>query len=252
MNFLKRKSGLVKFTAVLLSAVILIGAACALYLGDYYRADTDAIAAFTEGSTVDMQVAENGNLLWVPEEPSAGLIFYPGGKVDHAAYSPLMSELSDRGILCVLVQMPFRLAVLDMDAAEGIQAQYPQVQRWYIGGHSLGGSMAASYLDGSTDSFAGLILLGSYSTADLSKTDLSVLSIYGSEDQVLNLEKYQQYKVNLPEDFTEIVIEGGCHAFFGMYGPQEGDGTPTITNEEQLRRTAEAVAALIEQTPEIG
>ena len=232
MNFLKRKSGLVKFTAVLLSAVILIGAACGLYLGDYYPADADAIAAFSSGCTVEMQVAENGNLPWVPEAPSAGLIFYPGGKVDHAAYAPLMSELSDRGILCVLVQMPFRLAVLDMDAAEGIQEQYPQVETWYIGGHSLGGSMAASYLDGSADSFAGLILLGSYSTADLSETDLSVLSIYGSEDQVLNREKYQQYKVNLPEDFTEIVIDGGCHAFFGMYGPQEGDGTPSITNEE--------------------
>ena len=247
MNYLKGKSRLTKAAALLLAVFILVGAACALYLGDYYRADTDAIAAFTEGSTVEMQIAENGNLLWVPEEPSAGLIFYPGGKVDHAAYSPLMSELSDRGILCVLVQMPFRLAVLDMDAAEGIQEQYPQVETWYIGGHSLGGSMAASYLEGSTDSFAGLILLGSYSTADLSETDLSVLSIYGSEDQVLNHEKYQQYKENLPEDTVEIVLGGGCHAFFGMYGPQEGDGTPSITNEEQLKRTAEAVAALMEQ-----
>ena len=247
MNYLKGKSRLTKAAALLLAVFILVGAACALYLGDYYRADTDAIAAFTEGSTVEMQIAENGNLLWVPEEPSAGLIFYPGGKVDHAAYSPLMSELSDRGILCVLVQMPFRLAVLDMDAAEGIQEQYPQVETWYIGGHSLGCSMAASYLEGSTDSFAGLILLGSYSTADLSETDLSVLSIYGSEDQVLNHEKYQQYKENLPEDTVEIVLGGGCHAFFGMYGPQEGDGTPSITNEEQLKRTAEAVAALMEQ-----
>ena len=247
MNILKRKSKLTKAAALVLAVFILIGAACALYLGDYYHADTDAIAAFTEGSTVETQIAENGNLLWVPEDPSAGLIFYPGGKVDHAAYAPLMSELSDRGILCVLVQMPFRLAVLDMDAAEGIQEQYPQVETWYIGGHSLGGSMAASYLEGSTDSFAGLILLGSYSTADLSETELSVLSIFGSEDQVLNREKYQQYKVNLPEDTVEIVLDGGCHAFFGMYGPQEGDGIPTITNEEQLKRTAEAVAALMEQ-----
>lgn len=247
MNILKRKSKLTKAAALLLAVFILIGAACGLYLGDYYHADTDAIAAFTEGSPVEMQVAENGNLLWVPEQPSAGLIFYPGGKVDHAAYAPLMSELSNRGILCVLVQMPFRLAVLDMDAAEGIQEQYPQVETWYIGGHSLGGSMAASYLEGSTDSFAGLILLGSYSTADLSERELSVLSIYGSEDQVLNREKYQQYKENLPEDTVEIVLDGGCHAFFGMYGPQEGDGTPTITNEEQLKRTAEAVAALMEQ-----
>ncbi len=40
-------------------------------------------------------------------------------------------------------------------------------------------------------------------------------------------------------------IEGGCHAFFGMYGAQDGDGTPRITNEEQIYRTAELIAELI-------
>ena len=105
--------------------------------------------------------------------------------------------------------------------------------------------MAASYLSGCADSYEGLLLLGSYSTEDFSNTDLSVLSIYGSEDMVLNREKYEECRKNLPADYQELVIEGGCHAYFGMYGPQKDDGTPSITNEEQIQITADAVTEMI-------
>ena len=98
--------------------------------------------------------------------------------------------------------------------------------------------MAASYLLDHPKDYDGLILLGSYSTADLSKTDLNVLSVYGSEDKVMNRVKYDENKSNLPSDLIEVVIEGGCHAYFGMYGAQEGDGKPTISNEEQIFLTA--------------
>ena len=80
---------------------------------------------------------------------------------------------------------------------------------------------------------------------DLSDAELEVLSIYGSEDQVLNREKYNDNISNLPKDFKEIVIEGGCHAYFGMYGAQDGDGTPRITNEEQIQQTVEYIAQMI-------
>ena len=105
--------------------------------------------------------------------------------------------------------------------------------------------MAASYLADHVDEYEGLILLGSYSTADLSDTDLDVLSIYGSEDKVLNREKYDENKSNLPDDFSEVVIEGGCHAYFGMYGAQDGDGTPTISNHEQIRLTVESIIKVL-------
>ena len=105
--------------------------------------------------------------------------------------------------------------------------------------------MAASYLEKHTDEYEGLILLGSYSTADLSDDELEVLSIYGSEDQVLNREKYNDNISNLPKDFKEIVIEGGCHAYFGMYGAQDGDGAPSISNAEQILQTAEYIAQMI-------
>jgi len=141
--------------------------------------------------------------------------------------------------------LPFNLAVFDVNAADGIQEKYPEIQDWYIGGHSLGGSMAASYLADNAEEYEGLILLGSYSTADLSDTDLDVLSVYGSEDKVMSRENYEENKLNLPDDFTEIVIDGGCHAYFGMYGAQDGDGIAAITNEEQISLTAEHIVKMM-------
>ena len=138
--------------------------------------------------------------------------------------------------------MPFNLAVLDMNAAKGMTEQYPEIDDWYIGGHSLGGSMAASFVADNSDDFEGLILLGSYSTTQIA---LPVLSIFGSEDKVMNREKYDKYKSNIDSSLTETVIEGGCHAYFGMYGAQDGDGTPSISNEEQINITVTEIIKFI-------
>jgi len=239
-----KRIALVSILLVVLLFAILLGA-CAFYVGDYYRADTDAIDAFASMGEVTAQSPKKGMIVFEPENPVAGLIFYPGGKVEYTAYQPLLAACAEQGILCILLEMPFNLAVLDINAADGIREMYPQVERWYIGGHSLGGSMAASYLAKHVDAYDGLILLGSYATADLSTFDLDVLSVYGSEDKVMDLEKYNANKVNLPEDFAEILIDGGCHAYFGMYGAQDGDGVPTISNEDQIRITADAIAEMI-------
>lgn len=251
MTAFARKKKLWISLSVILTAVIALTAAVALYLGDYYRADLDADGVFSPVNPVIREVWEDGTVIFRPDggETVAGLIFYPGGKVEHTAYTPLMEALASEGILCVLVEMPFRLAVLDMNAAEGIPEAFPEVEHWYMGGHSLGGSMAASYLASHTEDFAGLILLGAYSTADLSGTELSVLSVYGSEDGVLNREKYAEYRPNLPEGFTETVIEGGNHAYFGAYGEQDGDGTATVTPAEQVRETVAAILSMLEVSP---
>ena len=246
MKFLadKRKRKIfIIIISVLLIIAILVGA-CAIYVGDYYRADNEAIGAFLPQGTT-WKEEPDGTIVFEPKGATKGFIFYPGGKVEYTAYIPLMQECAEKGILCVLVEMPCNLAVLDINAADGIQNEYPEIEEWYIGGHSLGGSMAASYLADNTDDYEGLILLGSYSTADLSDTDISVLSVFGSEDKVMNREKYEDNKLNLPRNFTEVVIDGGCHAYFGMYGTQDGDGTPSITNEEQIRLTVENIVAVM-------
>ena len=229
---------------ILITVVAVLFAACAIYVSDYYHADMSAIEdmEFTSELSVESETWEDGTLVFTPEEAETGLIFYPGGKVEYLAYQPLMQACAAEGILCVLVEMPFNLAVLDVDAADGIQEEFPEIEEWYIGGHSLGGSMAASYVADHTDEYEGLVLLASYSTAELADSRLNVISIYGSEDEVLNREKYEKNRSNLPADFTEYVIDGGCHAYFGVYGHQDGDGTPTISNQQQIELTAQQLA----------
>lgn len=231
---MRRRKNMIIPAAVL---ALLIGTSGWLLAG--YNAQTDALLAMEQG-------AENGRVTaFVPEDVQAGLIFYPGGLVDHAAYASLMEELRNRGILCLLIRMPLDLAVLDADAAEGITAAYPEASRWLIGGHSLGGAMAADYAAKHPEEYEGLVLLGAYSAADLRDTKLKVLSVYGSEDGVLNREKYERSLGNYPAEFTERVIAGGNHAQFGSYGQQKGDGEAQISAEEQKMQTADAIMQLL-------
>lgn len=240
------KSKLKRLLAILAAIILVIVVGFGIYVSDYYHADEAAQAALM--SAEDVTVTQQDDLwIFAPQQPAAGLIFYPGGKVEAAAYAPLLQKLAQRGILCVLTEMPCNLAVLDMNAADGIPEQFPEISEWYIGGHSLGGAMAASYIAKHTDSMTGLVLLGAYSTADLSDSGLRVFSAYGSEDGVLNRDKYETNLGNLPQDTTELVIEGGCHAGFGSYGEQDGDGTPQISSDEQQDLTADAIASWIQK-----
>ncbi len=238
---MKRK----RYRLILGAIVALVVLACigfVLYVGSYYRADEMVAQAMAPVDGIFVEKTDGGAIVFSPSEPKAGLIFYPGGKVEHTAYAPLMRACAEQGILCVLVKMPCNLAVLDVNAADGIPERFPEIGSWYIGGHSLGGAMAASYAAHHADELDGLVLLAAYSTEDLTKSGLTVCSIYGSEDGVMNRKKYDANKANLPGNTSELVIEGGCHAGFGSYGPQDGDGTPSISGEEQMARTAERIA----------
>ncbi len=215
------------------------------YVGDYYKTDTAAVLSFSVKGDYSVNTDIEGMIVYEPEETDTALIFYPGGKVEYTAYEPLMKLCAQKGVMCILLRMPFNLAVFDINAANGICEKYPQIKNWYIGGHSLGGSMAAAHLAENPDDFDGLILLAAYSTSDLSAADVDVLSVYGSEDTVLNKEKYDECKSNLPQDFCERIIDGGCHAYFGMYGEQEGDGSATVTNEEQMNITSKEIARFV-------
>lgn len=228
--------------------LLLFVAACGLYLTTgSYSANEDAVTALASAETYTIQAYDDGITAFVPAEPIAGLIFYPGGKVEAQAYAPLMAAFARENVLCVLLSMPFDLAVFDINAPDGVQEQFPEIDHWYLAGHSLGGAMAASYAAAHAESYDGLFLLAAYSTEDLKESGLEVVSLYGSEDQILNMEKYAEYRSNLPESTLESIIDGGCHAYFGSYGPQKGDGSPVITNEEQIRVTVGRCLSVMER-----
>lgn len=135
-------------------------------------------------------------------------------------------------------------AVLDANGADGVRERFPAVRRWILMGHSLGGVMAAGYLDGHAQSWDGLVLLGAYSTADLSDDGVTVLSITGDSDGVLNRRAAADNEGNLGEDARELVIPGGNHAQFGSYGPQDGDGEASLSPDEQRALTADEIAGV--------
>ena len=236
-----------KVIVVLLVLVLALGVGGFVYINDYYHANEEAVAVLGSVETDEVIVSQkDGMAVFLPRGGSdTGIIFYPGGKVEYSAYAPLLYRCAEMGITCVLVEMPGNLAVLDINAADGIQERYTHVNEWYLAGHSLGGAMASSYLASHAEAYEGMILLGAYATEPLNGE--KVLSIYGSEDRVLNMEQYEEGRANLPADYTELIIDGGCHAYFGAYGAQEGDGVPTITAETQWDITAQAIAQFVKK-----
>lgn len=211
-----------------------------LYANDYYHAEAVAKKALQGNSVVEVTekdgyylFSQNPLSSYIGPEYGNGIIFYPGGKVDEVAYAPLLLELAEQGYEVYLVKMPAKLAILDMNAAEDIIEAADHIQGWTMMGHSLGGAMAASFSANHDAEIDQLVLLAAYSTEDLSDKDIRVFSFYGTEDKVLNMEKYEEYYSNLPEDVIEEVIDGGNHANYAHYGVQDGDGEAEITREEQ-------------------
>lgn len=241
IRFFKRH----KWCTALLLMIILTAAAFGVYAADYYRADETALAALVSTPEVEVDISDK-YIAFTPETPQAGLIFYPGGKVEHTAYAPLMQKFAAEGYLCVLPKMPFNLAVLDIDAARDVVRDYPQIESWYLAGHSLGGSMAAAYLAKNSDDYDGLLLLASYSASDISDLTIPVLQVAGSEDGVLNREAEAKNLSNLPATAAGVWLKGANHAGFGNYGPQKGDGKATLSREEQQAHTVSAAVEYFE------
>lgn len=221
-----------------LIVIVVLAAVFLAYTADYYRADAEAEAALTSDAAVQISRTGYGWYFDGPSEETA-LIFYPGAKVEETAYAPLLRRLAEEGMDVCLVKMPFHLAFFGLNKASDVMDQY-SYEDWYIGGHSLGGAMAAEYAASHGEQLDGLILLAAYPTKALDSS-LMEISIYGSEDTVLNMKKVVSGRSYAPANYAEFEIEGGNHARFGSYGIQKGDGTAAITEDEQQRRATELI-----------
>lgn len=229
------KKYLKKILIVILAILVLLTGAFFIYVSDYYRADDVAGAVMQSDDTIRVQ----GNLtILTPATPSdTALIFYPGAKVEHTAYLPILEKLRQNGITCVLVKMPFNMAIFDQNAADKVFDALPDIKNWYIGGHSMGGAMASSYAANHKSKVQGLILLGAYIYGDFLPEN--TLTVYGTLNA--NLEE----KINYTENI--VIIEGGNHAQFGNYGLQKGDPPATISSEEQQDIAIKAILDFIQE-----
>ena len=229
-----KKHRIIAAAVIVLAVTALISAAVFLiYVSDYYRADETAAEAL-KSDEVSVEKTEYGWFFDGPSEDTA-LVFYPGGKVEETAYAPLLHGLAAAGMDVCLAKMPFRLGVLDTDAAKDMIEQY-NYKKWYIGGHSLGGVMAADFAARHSDLLEGVILLAAYPVKKI-PSQLSELLLAGSMDQVINMDKVAEGRQYAPEYYEEYVIEGGNHAQFGFYGRQKGDGIASITPQLQIQET---------------
>ncbi len=194
-----------------------------------------ALAALAEGSVVE--VASEPWLSFRPQgsAPQVGFIFYPGARVAPEAYAPLAREIAAQGYLVVVPGMPLNFAVFNPNAADEIMAAFPEIRSWAVGGHSLGGAMAAAYAYNHPEQVQGLVLWASYPATNnnLSSSDLQVASIYGTLDGLTTPDKIDASRSLLPENTQWVAVDGGNHAGFGWYGEQAGDLPATLDKRSQ-------------------
>lgn len=177
------------------------------------------------------------------------IVFYQGGLVEPEAYLPLADQLSEKGYRVFIPYMPINLAILSSDKIDDIMEIYEDEEKWWLGGHSLGGTSASIYASDNHDKIEGLFFLASYPNdgSDLSDLELPVLSITGSLDDILNRESYDSASSNLPPTTEFYQIEGGNHSNFGYYGFQNGDGESMISREEQHEEMADRIDDFIQR-----
>lgn len=218
---------------VLCLVLVLLGGGFFWYVSDYYRAEDVAVTVLAQGQNL---TTEDNLTILSPSTPSdTAVIFYPGAKVEAIAYLPLLDQIRQTGVTCILVDMPFHMAIFDSNAAQDVMERFPDVAHWYVAGHSMGGAMASQFAANHPDEVDGLILLGAYIYGDYPPE--KTLTVYGSLNQ--SVEDHLDYTENVVE------IQGGNHAQFGNYGPQKGDAEATISAQEQQKQTVEAIAAFL-------
>lgn len=212
--------------------------------------DSDASVTVTETATsVELTPSNVSN--------ENGVFFQPGAKVDARAYAAVLRPIAEAGTTVVIVKQPLSIGFLALGGLDAARAEHPEITGWIVAGHSLGGTVAAMQAEeGQSASVApaiGLMLFASYPATDISDSlTISVASISGSQDGLSTPADIEESRRNLPADATFTIVDGACHAQFGDYGPQPGDGTPTITNDQARGQISAAAVKFVNLSKPFG
>ena len=240
------KKGL-KYTIIAILTILVLGTGGLFVWSQTGTYPARSVAQAAIDSTGNVSVLQNEFIVFTPEqETQTGLIFYPGGLVEPAAYAPVLRNLAEEGILAVIAPMPFNLAIFGTNAAKEIIASYPSIDTWILAGHSLGGAAAAIFADNNPDEIDAVVFWDSYppNSASLADNTLPVISIFGTTNGIPNTDNFDEKRNLLPNDTTYVPIEGASHAQFGDYGPQKGDVVPSISLQAQHDRVTEIMLDL--------
>jgi hypothetical protein len=212
-----------------------------------YSAGRVALSATVSSSKVNISKEK-----WIVFEPvqatETGLIFYPGGLVDPIAYAPILRKIAQNGVLVIITPMPLNLAIFNTSVANDVIERYSQIETWVIAGHSLGGASAAIYVENYPTKVTALALWDSYpaDSSDLSDNAISVISVFGTTDNIPNTANFNDKKHLLPSESFFIGIEGANHSQFGDYGFQKGDVGATLSMADQHEMVAEIMLEFID------
>lgn len=219
-------------------SIVLLLITSIVYLNIYYHADDKANIAMNGNDNVTVSKIDGGYLFDGPGEEKA-LVFYQGAKVECKAYAPLMLKLSEEGYDCFLADIPFNVAIFGTNIADKFIDNY-DYETWIISGHSMGGLVASTYANNHKDTIDDIVLLASYPSSKIDD-DISLCSIYGTQDGCLDLKNYENNKTNWPKLNSEKIIEGGNHSGYANYGEQDGDNKANISNDEQQNITVKYI-----------
>jgi hypothetical protein len=229
----------------LLLAIVLVAVAFLVWANMVMQGDRDRAIDVWTNDRVAVTSTEHSVVLAPTGVASAtGLVFIPGAKVDPYAYLYKLSGIVERtGATIVITKPTLNLAFFDQRPLSTFTADAPGVDRWFVGGHSLGGVRACMLAD--DPAVAGLVLFGSYCANDLADSGLEVVSIAGSRDGLSTPAKIADARPLLPADADFVEIEGLNHAGFGDYGKQPGDNAATISTDEERDEITDALATVL-------
>ncbi len=236
-------------TAAVLAAALITVAVLLIMSANSRRADKTTLDKFIDRYGIITPEERDGYDVYsyASEEIDVvrGFVFYPDSLTDPDVYAPLATLMAKKGITVFVVDMPLHQPTFGKDAADKVIEENPTVEEWYVGGHGKGGTAAADYVSRGNTRIDGIVFLASYSEADLTSLDLRSYSMYGSEDGIMDLDKYHECKSNLPEDSEEYKIVGCNYSGFAIYEKRSGDGEPTMDNIRQVLITAQRVSTFI-------
>ena len=231
----------------ILVAVVFIGFAFVAFWLRPFEATDIALDAMEGSATVSVTQTWS-RILMEPigsDPPAAGLVFYPGARVDARAYAHVLTPIVEAGYRVVIVKPPLGIAFFSTSYATNWVNDDTELSRWAVGGHSLGGVVASSSEDNYGE-IVGLVLYASYPSSDISdRPGLAVASIYGTNDGLAEPERIRASASDLPPTAVLVPIEGAVHSDFGDYGLQPGDGQPGITRAEAQSQIIEATLTLM-------